>query len=451
MTSYDLGIPNLQVGEPIGGGGFARVYRAHDTLLKRDLAIKILRPVMGQDVSATFENEAGLHGRLSRHANIVTIHHAGFTSDGAHPFLVMDLVTGGSLGDRLRNHGTVPWGQAVAWMIPICGAVQHVHDSGILHRDVKPDNILLDPPDTPLLGDLGIACLEDDTRPIEAMSFPYVAPEGLRGHRRDAPSDVFSLGTTLYELVAGSAPFGRSLEERVLNLDSPPPPLPDDAQAPAWLEGILRRALEAEPFLRIQSASQLQAELQSGLDSHRAAAPPTRATPTPAAALRPRADADAPGLVGAPGDIGSSAPAADPPAVTVGPDVARDWVRRTETDDSAWSIESLYNQPPARRRERRWRPLLRGLMGIALGVVLLAVALAVIEGVRASGALDGRFFDTDRTTTTDDDPTRTSDSFGAPRDPASTVTPTTGGTSPTTQAPTTAQLPTTSARVPTTR
>lgn len=265
-TSHRLGIPNLQVGEVIGGGGFSKVYRGYDSLLKRDLAVKILRPLDGVDARTAFENEAGIHGPLSSHPNIVTIHHAGFTIDGARPYLVMDLVEGGSLGDYLKANGTVAWQHAVGWMIPVCAAVQHVHDSGILHRDIKPDNILLHPPSTPLLSDLGIACLEDDTRPVEAMSFPHVAPEALRGERREIPSDVFSLGTTLFQLIAGDPPFGYRLNDRFENLNRARPDLPTDSLAPSWLNDVLRRALATDVEHRIPTARQLESELVNGLE-----------------------------------------------------------------------------------------------------------------------------------------------------------------------------------------
>ena len=156
--SYQLGVPHLQLGELIGGGGFARVFHGYDSLLRRHLAVKILRSVQGVELRDMFEAEAAAHGALSRHPNIVTIHQVGWTVDGSRPFLVMDHVAGGSLADYLAEHGAVPWEHAVAWMIPVCSAVQHAHDHGILHRDIKPDNILLEPPGQPLLSDFGIAC-----------------------------------------------------------------------------------------------------------------------------------------------------------------------------------------------------------------------------------------------------------------------------------------------------
>ena len=194
--AYQLGVPHLQLGELIGGGGFARVYLGYDSLLKRHLAVKILRPVGGVELRAVFEAEAAAHGALSRHPAIVTIHQVGWTVDGSRPFLVMDHVAGGSLGDQLAAHGPVPWTRAVGWMVPVCDAVQAAHDLGILHRDVKPDNILLEPSGAPLLGDFGIACLRDDTSPVPAMSVGHAAPEALRGERRDTVSDVYSLAST---------------------------------------------------------------------------------------------------------------------------------------------------------------------------------------------------------------------------------------------------------------
>jgi len=263
--SYQLGVPHLQLGELIGGGGFARVFHGYDSLLRRHLAVKILRPVHGVEMRDVFEAEASAHGALSRHANIVTIHQVGWTVDGSRPFLVMDHVAGGSLADYLADHGPVPWHHAVAWMIPVCSAVQHAHDHGILHRDIKPDNILLEPPGTPLLSDFGIACLRDDTSPLPAMSIGHAAPEALRGERRGIGSDVYSLASTLYHLLTGSLPFGGDPFARIRNADTPPPPLPAE-RVPAWLDEAVRRAMAPDPARRTVCARDLARALEAGAD-----------------------------------------------------------------------------------------------------------------------------------------------------------------------------------------
>lgn len=272
--SYQLGVPHLQLGELIGGGGFARVFHGYDSLLRRHLAVKILRPVQGVELRDMFEAEAAAHGALSRHPNIVTIHQVGWTVDGSRPFLVMDHVAGGSLADYLAEHGAVPWQHAVAWMIPVCSAVQHAHDHGLLHRDIKPDNILLDPPGQPLLSDFGIACLRDDTSPLPAMSIGHAAPEALRGERRGTGSDVYSLGSTLYHLLTGALPFGGDPMARIRNTDVPPAPLPAD-RVPAWLDEAVRRAMAPDPFRRTFSARELARALEAGAGPAATLFPPT--------------------------------------------------------------------------------------------------------------------------------------------------------------------------------
>lgn len=286
-TRHSLGLPNLQLGEVIGGGGFAMIYRAYDSLLKRDLAIKILRPVSGGAMREAFENEAGAHGPLSRHPNIVTIHQAGLTVGEERPYLVMDLIAGGSLSDYLAENGPVPWHHAVSWMIPISAAVQHAHDCGILHRDIKPANILLDPPSTPLLADLGIACLEEDTSPLEAMSFPHVAPEALRGERRGASADVFSLGTTLYQLLTDQLPFGSSFPDRHQRLDQPAPALPPEIHAPPWLDEALCKAMDPDVARRVPTAGQLERLLKAGMGATSLRTPTVVARPP---TVRPNLD-----------------------------------------------------------------------------------------------------------------------------------------------------------------
>ncbi len=301
-AGHQLGIPNLQILEPIGGGGFARVYRAYDHLLRRQLAVKILRPVAGVEMRQAFEAEAAAHGPLSRHPGIVTIHQAGFTTGDDRPYLVMDYIEGGSLGDYLADHGTVPWPHVVAWLIPICDAVHHAHGLNILHRDIKPDNILLDPPGTPLLGDFGIACLADETSPLPALSLGHAAPEALRGERRDVRSDVYSLGTTMFQLLSGFTPYGSDVFRRLGSIDTPPPHLPPEIDAPPWLDDLVRRAMAPDPADRPASAAELGRRLQAGGAGARIEVPTVAARPLTARPsildTRPRHPSMVPGAGG---------------------------------------------------------------------------------------------------------------------------------------------------------
>ncbi len=330
--SYQLGVPHLQLGELIGGGGFAQVFHGYDSLLRRHLAVKILRPVGGVGLREMFEAEAAAHGALSRHPNIVTIHQVGWTVDGSRPFLVMDHVSGGSLGDYVAAYGAVAWEHAVAWMIPVCAAVQHAHDQGILHRDIKPDNILLEPPGEPVLSDFGIACLRDDTSPLPAMSIGHAAPEALRGDRRGTASGVYSLGSTLYHLLAGSLPFRADAFARFRSVDVPPAPLPSD-RVPAWVDDVVRRAMDPDPALRTSSARELGRALEAGASQVTLSHPTVLARPSgrgstvadprpPHPSAVPEAERTGPGLVAA--APGPGVEVASPTAGTTRPPAAAD-------------------------------------------------------------------------------------------------------------------------------
>jgi serine/threonine protein kinase len=396
---YGLGLPNIQLGEVIGGGGFARVYRAYDSLLRRDLAVKILRPVTGVEMRRAFENEAGIHGPLSRHPNIVTIHHAGFTAGGdltvggERPYLVMDLVSGGTLADHLRERGPIAWQHAAAWMVPLCDAVSHVHASGVLHRDIKPDNILLDPPNTPLLSDLGIACLEDETNPLHAMSFPHVAPEALRGERRGFASDVYSIASTLYELLSGTAPFGTTLEARLANIDAGPNPLP---ALPPWLDQLLRSAMAPDPAHRLPTAGVLRQQLQAGLGTAPVELPTVVVrAPVP----RPGIDSRPPHPSVVPDPTAGGSPSATPATVV--------YSAEPTASTGRWAVPEAQPVGPAGRR--RSAALLAGT------AIVLAVAALAALGLWWAGLLSG---------SAGDEPLAAGvDGSSTTLDPASTSTP----------------------------
>ena len=373
--SYQLGVPHLQLGELIGGGGFAQVFHGYDSLLRRHLAVKILRPVGGVELREVFEAEAAAHGALSRHPNIVTIHQVGWTVDGSRPFLVMDHVAGGSLGDYVAAHGPVPWQHAVAWMIPVCSAVQHAHDQGILHRDIKPDNILLEPPGEPVLSDFGIACLRDDTSPLPAMSIGHAAPEALRGERRGTASDVYSLGSTLYHLLTGNLPFGADAFARFRSVDVLPPPLPAD-RAPVWLADVVRRAMEPDPAGRISSARDLGRALEAGASQVTLSHPTVLARPAPQSSTvpvdprpphpsaMPGAERTGPGLTAVPG------PAVEPVTMSAPVHSARtqsnDVVAAGERPPTEPVAPVVVLQPPGRS--------ISAMMVVAVLAAVLAVA-----------------------------------------------------------------------------
>ena len=272
-VARELGIPHITVLETLGRGGFGVVYKAFDSKMNRQVAVKVLTSVVDQSDLERFEQECRLHGPLSSHRSIVTVYDAGYTGHG-NPYLVMELIDGGTLTDQLTRSGPIHWQQAVEWMIPICDAVQAAHDRGVLHRDIKPSNILLSQ-EGPKLADFGIACLSDATSPHFAVSWLHAAPES-HDNTRDTRSDVYSLASTLYELLAGKAPFwgeDQPLTKLMMRLiDEPPPHLPPPV-GPWWLDDVLQRALSKNPAERPQTAADLAAALSEPRTASAAAVP----------------------------------------------------------------------------------------------------------------------------------------------------------------------------------
>ena len=246
--------------EEIGRGGYAVVYRAHQAQFGRQVAIKVLiNPGFGETDRARFEREALAMGRLSWHPNIVVVHETG-TTDAGMPYLVEELVEGGSLGDKLRTSGPLDPAAALADVIQLCAAVHTAHEADLLHRDIKPDNALVDAFGRIKLADFGIAAVTGSTLTATGMvtaTIAHAAPEVLNGGRATFPSDVYSLGSTLYELLAGMPAFVRDTDESIVPL-------------------VLRVTADAVPDLRAQGVPAPIADaVESAMAKDPADRPPT--------------------------------------------------------------------------------------------------------------------------------------------------------------------------------
>ena len=256
----------------IGEGGMGVVYRAHDTNLKRTVAIKVLSDELANaGARRRFQREAQTASSLN-HPHIVTVHDAG-EFDGRQ-YLVTELVDGGTLRDWTRDprHG---WRQSVELLIGVADALAAAHQAGILHRDIKPENILITKSGYAKLADFGLAKIleevppEADTRTVVGSrtrpgavlgTIAYMSPEQAAGEPLDARSDVFSFGVVLYELISGRRPFAGRTDADVLHaiMHDAPVPLPHDAP----LGPMVAKAMERDPADRYQSMRDLVVDLR---------------------------------------------------------------------------------------------------------------------------------------------------------------------------------------------
>src|SRR3712207_6061524 len=190
----------------------ASVWSAEDHVLGRTVAVKVLASHVAADPSSRrrFEREARTAARVSDHPNVVTIYDVG-EHDGV-PFIVMELYPGGSLADRLRGPSRIPQGQAITGLEQTAAALDYAHGEGIVHRDVKPANLLLDDRGRLGVADFGIARLADDSNLTQAGQVlgtaAYLSPEQAIGESATAASDRYALGVVAFELLAGRRPFG---------------------------------------------------------------------------------------------------------------------------------------------------------------------------------------------------------------------------------------------------
>ena len=269
----------------LGAGGMGEVYRARDTRLGRDVAIKVLPEALARDADRLrrFETEARAIAALN-HPNILSIHDIG-TYEGA-PYLVSECLEGQSLRQELGG-GALPLRRAVEYGTEIAQGLAAAHDKGIIHRDLKPENIFVTRDGRVKILDFGLAKLAraegsaDEGATLETVptsagvvlgTVGYMSPEQVKGEAADARSDIFALGTILYEMLSGQRAFRRdtSAETMTAILKEEPPELSLTGKpiSPA-LERIVRRCLEKKPLQRFQSARDLAFNLEglSGISS----------------------------------------------------------------------------------------------------------------------------------------------------------------------------------------
>ena len=259
------------VEKPLGAGGFAVVYLVRDLSLKRNLAVKVLSPdlITSKTVLERFRREAETVAQLS-HPNIVPLHFIGQKDDLL--YLAMACIDGGSVADRLDKIGPLPIADVRRIVSEVASALAHAHKRGVIHRDIKPQNVLTDSESgRSLVTDFGIARTADSSLTATGMFVgtpAYLAPEQVTGEPSDHRADIYALGVMAYELLAGQAPFIGATPTAVLmkRLAGPPEPITSVRKdTPEELAAVIDTCLASDPEQRFQSATDIVAVLGGDL------------------------------------------------------------------------------------------------------------------------------------------------------------------------------------------
>ncbi|MDQ4069810.1 MAG: serine/threonine-protein kinase [Actinomycetota bacterium] len=351
-TAVELGVPGLDDVEEIGRGGFGVVYRARQKALNRMVAVKVLGAGLDEVDRERVAREAWAMGTLSGHPNIVNVFDVGTTPGGAQ-YILMSYLAQGSMAARLAAEGPLAWSEAVRITVKLAGAVEMAHRAGTLHRDIKPENVLMSDYGEPQLADFGIARVEGRFEKATGQftaSVVHAAPEVLDGRSADVAADVYSLGSTLFTMLAGRPAFTRRPEETLaaLFIRIVRDPVPDlrPQGVPDAVCRVVERAMAKDPRERPSSAAELGRALQ---EVQRRAGLPV---------------AEMPVVLPEPGQAAARAPG----SVPVVPD----------DEESGETEASITPAPPPRRRRM---VMARGLvLAAVLAVATIAVLLPRLGG-----------------------------------------------------------------------
>ena len=277
MAEPELIGGRYELGEKLGSGGMSNVYRANDRVLERTVAVKVLAEHLSDDERfvARFRREALAVARLV-HPNIVQVYDTG--EDEGRYFIVMECVEGKSGAQLLKGSSVLEPSNTVEIGVQACAGLEYAHRHGIIHRDVKPGNLMItgipvgEGETTCKLTDFGIARAMEQTRITQVGSVvgtaAYLAPEQVRGEEATPATDVYALGVVLYQFLTGRLPYeGSSLAELAVRQQNEKPLSPStyNSEVPETVSGAVMRALEHDPAIRFGSAAEMSEGLQRGL------------------------------------------------------------------------------------------------------------------------------------------------------------------------------------------
>ncbi|MFK7801918.1 MAG: protein kinase [Anaerolineae bacterium] len=259
------------LGEQIGRGGMATVYRAHDPQFGRDVALKMLHAMPGDEqdqfLVRKFQQEAKIIASLEHYA-IVPVYDYGSHKDW--PYLVMRLMDGGTLKDSIQQ-GPLPLAEIQIVLQRICAALDRAHSKNVVHRDIKPTNVFMDEDGLVYLGDFGIARLTKGDQTTSYLGSPrYMAPEQAQGELLGPATDIYQMGVVLFEMLTGQKPYsGETTEQTILMHLQAPIPRPTDLNPdlPLGMDSVIELAMAKDPAERLQAASDLVDAFQHALRS----------------------------------------------------------------------------------------------------------------------------------------------------------------------------------------